>query len=163
MKYGLPLLVVADIAVSRKFYEEVLNQEVIMDFGANITFKGNFALQSKESWVDFIQKTEKDVLTKSNNFELYFEEEHLEEFTQRLHFFEIEYVHELIEFPWGQRVIRFYDPDMHIIEVGESMETVIKRFIEQGLSVEETAQRTQHPIEFVRACCTEDESTPSSS
>lgn len=163
MKYGLPLLVVADIAVSRKFYEEVLNQEVIMDFGANITFKGNFALQSKESWVDFIQKTEKDVLTKSNNFELYFEEEHLEEFAQRLHFFEIEYVHELIEFPWGQRVLRFYDPDMHIIEVGESMETVIKRFIEQGLSIEETAQRTQHPIEFVRACSMEDESISASS
>jgi len=26
--------------------------------------------------------------------------------------------------PWGQRVIRFYDPDMHIVEVGESLESV---------------------------------------
>ena len=52
----------------------------------------------------------------------------------------------------GQRVIRFYDPDMHIIEVGESMLTVVKRFISQGLSIEETAERTQHPIEFIRAC-----------
>ncbi|MEW9121058.1 MAG: hypothetical protein AB2421_00005 [Thermotaleaceae bacterium] len=52
----------------------------------------------------------------------------------------------------GQRVIRFYDPDMHIIEVGESMETVVKGFIKQGLSIEETAERTQHPIEFVKRC-----------
>jgi len=41
---------------------------------------------------------------------------------------------------------------MHIIEVGEKMETVVKRFIRQGLSIEETAERTQHPIEFVKAC-----------
>jgi len=41
---------------------------------------------------------------------------------------------------------------MHIIEVGESMEIVIKRFLKQGLSVEETANRTMHPIEYVRKC-----------
>lgn len=58
----------------------------------------------------------------------------------------------LVEYPWGQRVIRFYDPDMHIIEVGEPMENVVKRFIDQGLSVEETSKRTQHPIEFVKNC-----------
>lgn len=40
------------------------------------------------------------------------------------------------------------------IEVGESMETVVKRFIGQRLSIEETAERTQHPIEFVRQCLT---------
>jgi len=104
--------------------------------------------------VDFIKKAEQDVLNKPNNFELYFEEEQFEEFVERLKSFKINYVHDVIEYPWGQRIIRFYDPDMHIIEVGESMETVVKRFIGQGLSVEETAERTQHPIEFVRQCMT---------
>jgi catechol 2,3-dioxygenase-like lactoylglutathione lyase family enzyme len=156
MKYKLPLVVVDDISVARKFYEEVLSQKVILDFGANITFAGDFALQSKESWVNFIHKTESEVLLKSNNFELYFEEEKFDELVARLKEIEIQYVHGVVEYPWGQRVIRFYDPDMHIIEVGERMETVVKRFISQGLSVEETAERTQHPIEFVEACCLEE-------
>lgn len=146
MKFKLPLIVVADIAVSRKFYEDVLNQKVILDFGANITFDGEFSLQTKTTWADFINKTEDDIMSKPDNFELYFEEAQFDEFVKRLKSFEIQYVHDVIEYPWGQRVIRFYDPDMHMIEVGESMETVVKRFIAQGLSVEETAERTQHPI-----------------
>lgn len=154
MKFKMSLIVVKDMAVSRKFYEEVLNQKVEMDFGANLTFEKAFSLQTKDTWVDFIRKTEKDVLNKPNNFELYFEEEQFEEFVERLKSFKINYVHDVIEYPWGQRVIRFYDPDMHIIEVGESMKNVVKRFVGQGLSIEETAERTQHPIEFVRQCMT---------
>ncbi len=46
--------------------------------------------------------------------------------------------------------MRFYDPDKHIIEVGESMAVVAKRFLDQGLSVEETAKIIQHPVEFVK-------------
>ncbi len=153
MKFMCPLIVVNDISVSRNFYEKVLNQKVILDFGANITFEGNFALQSKETWGDFIDKTEEDIKQNSNSFELYFEEENIDDFIERLkNYADLQYVHGVKEFPWGQRVIRFYDPDMHIIEIGESMVSVVKRFLNQGLSAEETAQRTQHPIEFVKQC-----------
>ncbi len=153
MKFMCPLIVVNDIAVSREFYEKVLNQKVVLDFGANITFAGDFALQSKSSWVDFIDKTENDIKQKSNNFELYFEEEDMNSFIERIKSYEeLKYVHGVKEYSWGQRVIRFYDPDMHVIEVGESMTSVIKRFLNQGLSVEDTAKRTQYPIEFVCQC-----------
>lgn len=153
MKFMCPLIVVNDISVSRSFYEKVLNQKVILDFGANITFEGNFALQSKETWIDFIEKTDKDIKQNSNNFELYFEEENIDDFIERLKSYtDLQYVHGVKEFPWGQRVIRFYDPDMHIIEIGESMVSVVKRFSNQGLSVEEIAKRTQHPVEFVKKC-----------
>ena len=152
MKFKCPLIVVNDMAASRKFYEDILGQKVILDFGANITFAGDFCLQTKETWADFIDKSEDDVIAESNSFELYFEEEQFDDFVDRLQKHEIQFVHDVKEYPWGQKVIRFYDPDMHIIEVGESMVTVVKRFLTQGLSVEETAQRTQHPIEFVRSC-----------
>ena len=52
---------------------------------------------------------------------------------------------------WGQRVVRFYDPDGHIIEVGEKLDAVISRFMEQGLSTEETAARMDIPVDFVTA------------
>ncbi|KNY29527.1 VOC family protein [Pseudobacteroides cellulosolvens] len=152
MRFKLPLIVVDDINTSRKFYEDVLNQKVILDFGANITFTGDFSLQSKESWVDLIRKTENEILSKPDNFELYFEEEQFDKFIERLKSFKVQYVHDVVQYSWGQRVIRFYDPDMHIIEVGESMVNVVKRFITQGLTIEQTAKQTQHPVEFVKDC-----------
>lgn len=60
-------------------------------------------------------------------------------------------MHDIKEYPWGQRVVRFYDPDQHIIEVGESMENVARKLFKQDLSIEEVAERTQHPLEFVKA------------
>lgn len=152
MRFKCPLIVVNDIVKSRKFYEDVLDQKLVLDFGANITFDGDFSLQSKSTWADFIDKTENDVISKSNSFELYFEEEQFDGFVERLKSHTIQYVHDVKDFPWGQRVIRFYDPDMHIIEVGESMVSVVRRFLTEGLSVEEAAERTQHPIEFVKSC-----------
>ena len=56
------------------------------------------------------------------------------------------------EHAWGQRVVRFYDPDRHIIEVGENMKTVCKRFIDSGMTPEQTAERMDVPIEYVHAC-----------
>ena len=47
MKYISPLLVVQDMAASRRFYEEVFGLKVVVDFGANITFDAGFSLQSK--------------------------------------------------------------------------------------------------------------------
>jgi len=64
----------------------------------------------------------------------------------------VKYVHGVIEQPWGQRAVRLYDPDLHIIEVGEPMESVARRFLGRGFSVEETAQRISMPEEFVRQC-----------
>ena len=149
MKYKCPLIVVEDIERSRKFYEEVLCQKVVLDFGANVTFSGDFSLQSRGSWKGFIGEYEDTVVFRSNNFELYFEEKRFDEFLDRLKDYEVELLHEMKQYSWGQRVIRFYDPDQHIVEVGESMVSVVHRFIEQGLTIEQTAEVTQHPIEFV--------------
>jgi len=149
VKYKLPLIVVENMDRSRKFYEELLGQKVILDFGANITFSGDFSLQTKDSWRDFIGDCEDTIMFRSNNFELYFEEKQFDKFVQRLKCSDVRLIHDVREYPWGQSVVRFYDPDMHIIEVGESMVSVIRRFRDQGLSIEEIAERTQHPQEFV--------------
>lgn len=47
--------------------------------------------------------------------------------------------------------MRFYDPDMHIIEVGENMKSVCRRFIDSGLTAEETAKRMDVPIKYVNS------------
>lgn len=44
--------------------------------------------------------------------------------------------------PWGQKVIRFYDLDKHIIEVGEYLTVMVKRMYENGISLDEIATKT---------------------
>ena len=87
-----------------------------------------------------------------NDAELYFEEDRFDSFVRRLESLEIQYVHPVKEHPWGQRVVRFYDPDRHILEVGENMRAVCRRFLGSGLTPEETAARMDVPVEYVREC-----------
>lgn len=151
MKFICPLIVVNNMEISRNFYERVLNQKVQYDFGENVSFEGGFAIHLKSHFSDLININKNDIVQKSNNSELYFEEADLDSFLQKLKNMDsIEYVHGLKEQPWGQRVIRFYDPDMHIVEVGEPMESVVKRLLSEGFSVEETSKRTSMPEEFIR-------------
>ena len=116
MQYKGPMLVVNDIDKSVEFYENILGMSVILDFGANKTLTGGLALQTAETYKDFIDG--RTLCFGGNDFELYFEEDDFESFIQRLKRFDIEYVHPVKEHAWGQRVVRFYDPDKHIVEVG---------------------------------------------
>ena len=61
----------------------------------------------------------------------------------------MEYVHPVIEHSWGQRVVRFYDPDKHIIEVGENMQAVTRRFLANGMTPEQVAQRIDVPLSYI--------------
>lgn len=151
MKFLNSLIVIKDMEISRKFYKKVLGLHVISDFGANITLTGGICLQTKESWKEFIQKEDSDIILGGNAFELYFEEDDFDAFIEKLKGIkELQYVHEVKEHSWGQRVIRFYDPDFHIIEVGESIKMVCKRFEKQGLTLEEIAKRMDVPVKYVK-------------
>ena len=150
MKYICTLIVVKDIEQSKKFYHDVLGQEVVEDLGANVTLTGGFALQTLDSWCNFIHKDSGEIAYGNNDAKLYFEEDDMDTFIKSLSNFEIEYVHPLKEHSWGQRVIRFYDLDKHIIEVGENMTIVVKRFINKGMTVEQTATRMDVPVDYVK-------------
>ena len=150
MKLKNPMLVVRDIDQSVEFYNRVFGLHVIMDFGANKTLTGGLALQTAETYQEFIG--DRAISFGGNSFELYFEEDDFDCFTARLRNNQIEYVHPIKEHSWGQRVVRFYDPDRHIIEVGESMKSVCKRFLDTGMTPEQVASRMDVPIKFVNAC-----------
>lgn len=138
MKYVCTVISVADISAARKFYEELFGLEVYQDYGKNIAFTCGLALQQDFDWLVNIPKEK--VLKKSNNAEVVFEEQDFDGFLNKLKEYpEIEYLGEVIEHSWGQRVIRFYDLDEHLIEVGEDMKMVIKRFLATGMTMEEVS------------------------
>ena len=143
---------VEDIAASRRFYEDLLGQEVTFDFGENVSFAGGFAIQKADHIgpIIFGRPLAGAGPLGRENFELYFEAEDLNAVVGRLTKASVEFVHPGREQPWGQRVFRVYDPDRHIVEVGEPMSAVVMRFLRQGLSEEEAAQRSSMPLEIVQ-------------
>mgnify|MGYP003294391195 CR=1 FL=1 len=150
MKVKNPMLIVTDIDKSVEFYKKVFGFHVIMDFGANKTLTGGLVLQTLESWKEFIGTD--DISFGGNNFEIYFEEDNFDAFAEKLKSFDVEYVHPVKEHPWGQRVVRICDPDKHIIEIGENIKAVCRRFLDHGMTPEEAAKRMDVPIKFVNSC-----------
>lgn len=140
MKYVCALISVSDIDAARKFYEDLFGLEVYQDYGKNVAFSCGLALQQDFDWLIALPKEK--VLSKSNNAEVVFEEQDFDGFLKKLKKYpDIEYLGEVIEHSWGQRVIRFYDLDGHIVEVGEDMKMVVKRFLASGMAMEEVSTR----------------------
>lgn len=146
MKYTCILISVSDVNAARKFYEDLFGLELYQDYGINISFTCGLALQQNFDWLVNLPK--ESILKKSNNVEICFEERNFDSFLNKLRCYpDIEYLNEVTEHSWGQRVIRFYDLDGHIIEVGEDMKTVINRLIDSGMTEEEISEKMDASVE----------------
>ena len=148
--YKGTLIAVKNIEESKKFYHDILDMNVVGDFGANVQLDGGLFLQTLDTWSDFINS--KEVYLKNNAGELYFEVSDIDDFYKKLQAVNIEYVHELMEHNWGQRVVRFYDPNHHIIEVAEDISMVVKRFLHSGMTAAQVADRMDVPVDYVKEC-----------
>ena len=153
MKYTGTLIAVTDMERSKKFYNDVLGLSVTADFGANVTLDGGVVLQTMETWKELIQTDE--IALNNRAGELYFEETDMDAFLSHLQNCGVSYVHPPLEHSWGQRAVRFYDPDHHIIEVGEDITMVVKRFAARNMTAAQIAKRMDVPEDFVRKCLTE--------
>lgn len=149
MEFKLALLAVKNIEASIAFYRTLFDQTVVLDLGKNVTLSGGFALQ--EDFSGLLGLPDDSVVTGPHNMELYFEVEDFDAFMEKLAGFDVRYVHPPKKYPWQQRVIRIYDPDRHIIEIGEAMAAIARRYLSAGYTVEQSAEMIQHPVEFVHA------------
>ena len=149
MKYSGTLLAVRDISRARKLYEGLLGCVVSMDLGVYIAYTNGIALQQEKTWLSFIDRDADEITYGANDAELFFEEHEIESFFVRLRVFDVELIHGLIEHSWGQRAVRFYDMDGHIIEVGEHMGDVARRFLAAGMTREQAAERMDVPPEMI--------------
>ena len=99
------LLAVSDLRRSLQYYRELFGLEL---------------LQDKRIWQSFLQR---EITTGGCGAELYFEEADLDAFLEKLArcYPDTVYVNCPMTHSWGQRVVRFLDPDGHLIEVGTPM------------------------------------------
>ena len=120
MKLRNVLIAVNDIQKSIDFYKELFGLDIVCDNGGNVIMTEGLVLQDKAIWEQFL---EREIISPNNACELYFEEPHLETCAEKLKNYHepISYVNQWLEHSWGQKVIRFYDLDGNLIEVGTPM------------------------------------------
>ena len=120
MKLKNILIVVKDIKKSKQFYHDLFGLDLLLDNDGNMILTEGLVLQDEKIWKQFLGG---DIVPKSNSSELYFEEKNIEAFVEKLErlYPAIQYVNRLMVHSWGQKVIRFYDLDGNLIEVGTPM------------------------------------------
>ena len=151
LKAGGSLFVVRDMEQSLAFYRDVLGLEVVHDFGANVVLTGGLSLQTLETWAEFLDKPAEEIHFGGNDAEMYYITDNFDTILSILKDYpQIELVCPPVEHRWGQRAVRLYDPDGHIIEIGESLNKVAKRFRDSGLNEEGVARRMDISLEYAR-------------
>jgi len=117
MKLRNILIVVKDIEKSKQFYHDLFGLDVILDNDGNMILTEGLVLQDKKIWEGFLGK---NIIPQNNSCELYFEEKNIESFVEKLErlYPSVQYVNRLMTHSWGQKVVRFYDLDGNLIEVG---------------------------------------------
>ena len=120
MKLKNILIVVTDVEKSKVFYKDLFGLDVVTEQEGNAVLTEGLFVQDAGIWKHTLGS---EIVFPSNASELYFEERDIERFAERLEAYEeeIRYVDRLTELPWGQKLLRFYDPDGHLIEVRTPM------------------------------------------
>ena len=110
------LICVKDIEASKRFYKELFGLSVILDGDCNVMLTEGLVLQEKSTWE---QELNQKVIFESHTTELYFEENNMDEFVEKVKQYipKIKIVTPYEELEWGQKILRLYDLDGNLIEV----------------------------------------------
>lgn len=147
MLFHSTVLFVKSIDASKAFYINYLNFSIELDFGKNVILNNGLSLW--EITEEHIIKKKLKTGIDSNRFELYFETDNLAEIVERLTCAGTEFLHPIQEEPWGQQTFRFFDPDNHLIEIGEHMDVFVKKMSSKGLTPAQISAKCGIPLEKV--------------
>jgi len=119
-----PVVFVKDIEVSKVFYTNTLGLKMIGDHGPFVLFENHFSIHQARELAVTVWKAnapyDTDQPQGQHNLLLYFETSELEAAFARLKN-KVRLIHPIERQAWGQLVFRFYDPDGHVIEIGEPL------------------------------------------
>lgn len=135
LKFINPIPFVADIARAKAFYSDVLGLNILQDHGNFVQFDSGFALHEGKSLHHTVYGEDPETGDAQvgdaesaqsygrGNLVLYFEDDELDATFDRIGD-QLNMIHAIQQQEWGQRVFRFYDPDGHIVEIGEPQKPV---------------------------------------
>ncbi|MDP4176590.1 MAG: VOC family protein [Bacteroidota bacterium] len=148
INYISAVLFVKDISVSKDFYINIFKQEIQYDFGTNVMFKSGLTIWELRKDHEIYNCYPNENMERTNKFEIYFETDDLDGIISSVESNSIEKLHEVKEEPWGQRTIRLFDPDGHMVEIAESMVSFVKR-LSLLMSPKEVSSKTGLSIEQI--------------
>ena len=148
IRFHSTVLITNRLEEMKCFYSGLLGQRVRFDFDSCVTLECALTL-----W----EPREDSVMTKAlagefganNGLEACFETDDFEAEAARITSGGVRLLHGIAEETWGQRTLRFYDPDSNIVELGESMPCFCRRLHAQGLDMEAVARKTGIEIHTV--------------
>lgn len=144
IKYDSIVIFVSDINRSKTFYQKFLGLEIKMDMGRNVILENGITLWERPEKHVLVDRTGVEEYANNyyDNFELCFETDNIKDVYNKLVRHNINFLHKIIEEPWGQNTMRLFDPDNNIIEIGESLTTFLNRMKSEGMNIEEIADKT---------------------
>jgi len=147
MVFHSTVLFVNDISLSKIFYTSFLGFSIEQDFGKNVVLSNGITIW--EINPDHVINRQLETADKSNRFELYFEDEDIDNVSEALSQSGVKFLHTVHEEPWGQRTIRFFDPDNHLIEIGEPLDVFVKNMHIKGLTPAQISAKSGIPLQKV--------------
>ena len=117
------IVLVKDLKKSREFYTNVIGLKIISEYDTIITFENRFVIHDSNALLKTIfgEVPISNELRGSKNIDIYFETYNIEKEYENVLKSGANIIHKVEEQSWGQKVFRFYDPDKHIVEIGEAM------------------------------------------
>jgi predicted enzyme related to lactoylglutathione lyase len=153
-KYVGCLIAVSDMAKAKHFYEKVLELKITDDWDEMVVFEGGFTIMPDfdkfmgGKWTARSTGIKLEMKTKPDNFAFFFEVDDLDRVVAKIKSTGgIEVLHDIIEYDWGQRFIRLYDHDKYIVDIAEDAAVTVRRFLAQGLTMEQIAERFEMSVE----------------
>jgi catechol 2,3-dioxygenase-like lactoylglutathione lyase family enzyme len=120
VRFVNPIPFVRDIEISKTFYCEILGLRIKQDLGNFVLFETGFAIHEATSLEATVWGKPSSISAPygRQNLLLYFEHADLYALFDKIAH-RVNLIHPIEVQPWGQRVVRLYDPDGHAVEIGE--------------------------------------------
>lgn len=134
------IVFVKDLQKSKAFYRDVLGLRIAQEFDTIIFFENRFVIHCVRSILKTVYK--KGLMRRffsqgAKNILIYLETDNLEEAYQNILNAKCKIVHPIQKQAWGQSVFRFFDPDGHMLEIGEAMHLTPEDFdMERKVEIE---------------------------
>ena len=119
VQFRNPILLVRDIEASKVFYHDLLGIGIKEDFDTFVLLEGNLGLHRADVFYEYLKKPYSGEAMGRDILDLYFTADHLPQLQQRLIDAGFEVFFPLQLTAWGETLFRVYDPDRHIVEIGD--------------------------------------------
>lgn len=119
-KFRHSIALVQEVEISKAFYRDVIGINIVQDSGSFVLFEGNFAIHDAAIFYRYIDKQYEGDKMGRDNLDLYMTTDDLAAMQEKLELAGVKFIHKIRKCEWGESVFRIYDPDGHIIEIGDA-------------------------------------------